>query len=146
MALEIERKFLVKNDGYKQMASNSIFISQGYLSRDPQRTVRIRIRDDKGFITVKGITKGAVREEYEYEIPADDARDMLKLCDGHIVEKRRWYVNFEGHLWEVDEFAGSLAPLTVAEIELPSADTSFGRPPFIGREVTGDPHYYNSNL
>ena len=143
---EIERKFLVIDDSFKESASDFIDIEQGYLSRRKESTVRIRVAGGKGFLTVKGITLGTRREEYEYEIPAEDARRMLMMCEGKIISKRRWLVPFDGHIWEVDEFKGSLAQLTVAEIELPLESASFRLPPFIGKEVTGDPEYYNSNL
>lgn len=147
MALEIERKYLVDSSAYRQMASHHAVICQGYLNRDPNKTVRVRILDDKGFITVKGITRDAVREEYEYAIPLEDARAMMALCGGDILEKTRWYVPFGGMTWEVDEFHGALEGLTVAEIELPAADAVIGElPPFVGLEVTGDPRYYNSSL
>ena len=143
---EIERKYLVTDDSYKAMADSHFPIAQGYLCRTPERTVRIRIKGERGFITVKGITTGFRREEYEYEIPVDDARDMLRICEGDVVEKIRWIVPFEGFTWEVDEFAGEIAGLTVAELELPSEDSSFPLPSFIGAEVSGDPRYYNSNI
>ncbi|MBD5289109.1 MAG: CYTH domain-containing protein [Bacteroides sp.] len=146
MGKEIERKFLVKTDEFKRMATDNILISQGYLCRLPERTVRVRIRDKKGFLTIKGLTKGFSREEYEYEIPLEDARNLLELCEGRIVAKTRWIVPFEGHTWEIDEFSGDNKGLTVAEIELCSEDEVFTPPCFIGEEVTGNPVYYNSNL
>ena len=146
MAPEIERKFLVISDEYKRMAHTSVEIEQGYLCREPERTVRIRIKGSKGFITVKGLTRLAVREEYEYEIPLDDARRMLLLCQGPTLSKRRWLVDFEGHTWEVDEFFGRKAGLTVAEVELHSAEEPVSLPSFVGEEVTGRSEYYNSML
>lgn len=146
MALEIERKYLVNDDSYKSMAKESVLIRQGYLSHAPERTVRVRIKGDHGYITVKGITRDAVREEFEYEIPIHDAEAMLNLCEGRILEKRRWYVYFEGKLWEIDEFMGDLSPLVVAEIELDNPEESFSIPTFIREEVTGNPAYYNSSL
>ena len=146
MGLEIERKFLVKNDSFKDIAISHSNIRQGYLSREPERTVRIRIKDDRGFITVKGKNSGAVRLEFEYEIPFADAEKMLGLCSGKILDKTRYNVKFGGYLWEIDVFHGLDEPLTVAEIELPSADASFEIPDFIGEEVTGNPRYYNSML
>ena len=130
MALEIERKFLVISDEYKRMAHTSVEIEQGYLCREPERTVRIRIKGSKGFITVKGLTRLAVREEYEYEIPLDDARRMLLLCQGPTLSKRRWLVDFEGHTW----------------VELHSAEEPVSLPSFVGEEVTGRSEYYNSML
>ena len=146
MGKEIERKFLVKTDEFKRMSTYNILISQGYLCRLPERTVRVRIRDEKGFLTIKGLTKGFSREEYEYEIPLEDARNLLELGAGRIIEKTRWIVPFEGHTWEIDEFSGDHKGLTVAEIELCSEDEVFTTPCFIGEEVTGNPAYYNSNL
>lgn len=143
---EIERKFLVVSDDYRHIASLHMEISQGYLTKDPHRTVRVRRKGDKGFITVKGFTTGITREEYEYEVPLADAVSMLELCLPVVIEKTRWIVPYEGHIWEVDEFHGALEGLTVAEIELASDNTPFERPAFIGKEVSGDPRYYNSSL
>lgn len=146
MALEIEYKYLVKNDSYRLLASESVSIFQGYLSRDPERTVRVRIKGDKGFLTVKGKSSGAVRYEFEYEISIDDASKMLGMCIPPILEKIRYLVPYEGHLWEVDEFLGHKRGLVTAEIELMSADEQYHIPDFIGENVTGNPEYYNSNL
>ena len=146
MGVEIERKFLVKDDSFKASASSCSHIMQGYLCREPQRTVRVRIRDDKGFLTVKGKNEGAQRLEFEYEIPKSDAEEMLKLCSGKILDKTRYIVNYKGFDWEIDEFHNLENPLTVAEIELPSLETEFEIPDFIGEEVTGNPKYYNSML
>lgn len=146
MGLEIEQKYLVKNDSYRGMSTSVREIRQGYLSRVPERTVRVRTVDDKGFITVKGLTRGLVRLEYEYEIPVTDARELLTLCEPPVIEKRRYIVDYAGKKWEVDEFMGHLSPLVVAEIELNSEDEQYETPPFIGKNVTGDPRYYNSNL
>lgn len=147
MAQEIERKFLVLNDDYKKLAERKIEISQGYLSRNPERTVRVRIIGEEGRLTVKGKNKGCVRLEFEYTVPAEDARKMLGLCEGRIIAKTRWLVKgVDGLIWEVDEFKGDLAPLVVAELELTSPEQSFERPGFVGREVTDDPSYYNSAL
>ncbi len=147
MAKEIERKFLVTDASYKELASESHHIVQGYLNRDPDRTVRVRLLDSRGFITVKTRSHGATRNEWEYPIPADDAREMLNACDGPVLEKVRYIVEAgNGLRWEIDEFGGRLSPLVVAEIELPAEDTEFSKPPFIGKEVTGDPRYFNSSL
>lgn len=146
MATEIEHKFLVVNDSYQAMAVSSVEIEQGYLNREPDCTVRVRVKDGHGYITVKGKNAGDARLEFEYEIPLADARAMLGLCISPVISKRRWIVPYEGHTWEVDEFHGSLSPLIVAEIELPSSDTRYILPPFVGENVTGDPSYYNSNL
>lgn len=146
MALEIERKYLVKGYAYRRMAEDKDRIVQGYLSRDPERTVRIRISQGLGYITIKGKTSDGVREEFEYPIPKADADAMLRLCSGRVIEKTRYYVTYEGRTWEIDEFHGDLEPLVVAEIELGSPEERFDIPPFISQEVTGDPAYYNSNL
>lgn len=146
MAKEIERKFLVKGDSYRNLAVETISIAQGYLNRDPERTVRIRVWNNQGFITVKTRNRGLTRNEWEYDIPLADAREMLLHCERPI-EKHRYIVPAENGLkWEVDEFGGRLDGLVVAEIEIPTEDTPFILPDFIGREVTGDPAYYNSNL
>ncbi len=146
MALEIEHKYLVKNDSYRQWAVASYQISQGYLCKHPERTVRVRIKGDKGYLTVKGKNHGASRCEYEYEISRADAENMLSICLSPILEKIRYIIPYEGHIWEVDEFAGHRAGLVTAEIELGSEDETYVKPDFIGENVTGDPAYYNSNL
>ena len=147
MAKEIERKFLVIDKSYREMSVTGRSIVQAYLNRDPKATVRVRITDDKAFLTIKGKNDGATRDEWEYPIPVSDARDMIARCaSGRIIEKKRFVVPFEGYDWEIDEFGGELEGLTVAEIELPAEDTEFSLPPFVGDEVTGDPRYYNSSL
>lgn len=145
MAHEIEHKYLVIDDSYRDMSVGIHHIKQGYLSRVPERVVRIRLLDDRGFLTVKGKNDGDIRLEFEYEIPAEDARQLLTLCEGRIIDKTRYIVPFKGFTWEVDCFAGDDG-LIVAEIELPSSDTAYPLPPFIGRNVTGQARYYNSNL
>ena len=147
MAKEIERKYLVKDASYRESAISKRHIIQAYLNRDPKATVRVRIADDKAYLTIKGKNEGAVRDEWEYLIPTSDARAMIERCaTGRIIYKTRYIVPFGGYTWEVDEFSGELAGLTVAEIELPAEDTKFSLPSFIGDEVTGDPRYYNSSL
>ena len=147
MAKEIERKFLVISDSYRTLSVSADEIRQGYLSRNPDATVRVRLRGERGFLTVKSRNRGVARDEWEYEIPAADARDMLdRLCDGPVLSKTRYLVPGESGMWEVDEFHGRLEGLVVAEIELTSADTVVSLPDFIGREVSDDPRYYNSNL
>ena len=147
MAKEIERKFLVIDKSYREMAVTGRSIVQAYLNRDPKATVRVRITDDKAFLTIKGKNDGATRDEWEYPIPVSDARDMIARCaSGRIIEKKRFIVHFEGYDWEIDEFGGELEGLIVAEIELPAEDAEFSLPPFVGDEVTGDPRYYNSSL
>jgi len=146
MATEIERKFLTISDEWRENAKGILYV-QGYLSIDKDRTVRVRIAGDQGYITIKGASEGASRSEFEYKIPAADARDMLdKLCLSGIIEKTRYKVPFGGLTWEVDEFAGENKGLIVAEVELPSADTKVTLPPWAGQEVTTDPRYYNSAL
>jgi CYTH domain-containing protein len=144
MATEIERKFLVRGSDWR--TGNAQRISQGYLNRDQQRTVRVRIAGAKAYLTIKGATKGASRAEFEYEIPLKDAEFLLLLCDGPLVEKLRHRIVYEGLIWEVDEFLGENAGLIVAEVELSSEDQVFSRPPWVGLEVTMDARYYNSNL
>lgn len=147
MGKEIERKFLVTDKSFMDSAIEAKRICQGYLSVDPDATVRVRISDDKAFLTVKGRNEGAVRDEWEYPLPLRDAEEMLDRCCGERrLDKTRYIVPYGERTWEVDEFRGRLAGLTVAEIELDSADDSVELPGFAGREVTGDPRYYNSML
>lgn len=146
MAVEIEHKYLVINKSYRDLAEEQIEIQQGYLSVNPERTVRIRLFGNTGFITVKGKTERSTRLEFEYEIPASDACTMLGLCIQPILEKRRYIVNWNGKKWEVDEFGGELSPLVIAEIELEDKEEKYELPPFVGKNVSGDPQYYNSNL
>lgn len=146
MAFEIEHKYLVTNDSYKKIAIAKFHIYQGYLSRQPERTVRVRIKNDRAYLTVKGKNEGSKRLEFEYEIPKDDAMKILKLCQTPILEKIRYNVPYEGKLWEVDEFMGTREGLVLAEIELTSEEESYAKPNFIGENVTGEPQYYNSNL
>lgn len=129
------------------MANRTKRIRQTYLSDNPEATVRIRITDDAAFITVKGITTGHTRDEWEYSIPVTDAVEMAdKLAGGFAIDKTRYYVPFEGFTWEVDEFHGRHEGLIIAEVEMPSAECTPSLPAFIGEEVTGDPAYYNSTL
>lgn len=146
MAEEIERKFLVAGEDWRAMARGTRY-RQGYLSTVKERTVRVRIIDDMGFLTVKGISVGATRSEYEYRIPAADADEMLDdLCEKPIIEKNRYKIPLGGVTWEVDEFLGVNDGLIVAEVELQSEDQSFPKPDWIGEEVTDDPRYFNANL
>ncbi len=147
MALEIERKFLVCGE-FMAEATGSSDIVQGYLSHDPDRTVRVRIRDDRGFVTVKGKSgdSGMDRYEWEKEIPADDARELLRLCDRYPVMKTRYIVPFREHNFEVDVFHGENEGLVMAELELASVDEEFEKPLWLGEEVTSDSRYYNSSL
>lgn len=148
MAIEIERKFLVTDDSYKAMAFSTNRIAQGYLCREGGNSARVRVRGKKGYITVKGpsLDGGLSRYEWEKEIPESEARELLKLCHGAIIDKCRYLVNYEGHIFEVDEFYGDNEGLTVAEVELKSTDENFEKPPFLGKEVTGEKRYYNSSL
>lgn len=146
MAYEIEHKYLVINDSYKALATGKVDIKQGYLNRNPDRTVRVRTMGEKGFLTVKSRNHGEKRLEFEYEIPVEDARTILTLAQPGIVEKTRYLVPFGGLLWEVDEFHGSLNGVTVAEVELPDTGVHYEKPPFVGEDITGNPAYYNSNL
>ena len=146
MAKEIERKFLIAGDDWRGLAPGTTY-RQGYLSTVKERTVRVRTIDDKGFLTIKGITVGATRAEYEYPIPVADAAEMLDdLCERPIIEKIRYKIPFGGLTWEVDEFLGVNAGLIVAEVELTDEDQVFSRPEWVGGEVTGDPRYFNANL
>ena len=148
MALEIERKFLVADDRYKSMAFRSDRIAQGYLCREGGNSARVRVRGNKGYLTIKGpsMDGGLSRFEWEKEIPESEAWELLKLCHGGIIDKTRYLVKCGIHIFEVDEFYGDNEGLTVAEVELGSADEEFERPVFLGKEVTGDKRYYNSSL
>jgi adenylate cyclase len=147
MANEVERKFLVKGE-FKNIASKETRIVQGYLSSVPERTVRVRIKGDKGFITIKGIgnTSGATRYEWEKEIPINEVEDLLKICEPGIIDKTRYLVKAGNHTYEVDEFYGENQGLIVAEVELLSESERFEKPDWLGEEVTGDTKYYNSML
>ena len=145
--MEIERKFLVTGE-YKSLASKSYRIAQGYLSSSPGRTVRIRTKGDKGYITIKGKSNesGLSRYEWEKEIPHNEAQELLALCEPGIINKTRYEVVFENQTYEVDEFYGKNEGLTIAELELESETTSFSKPAWLGDEVTGDKRYYNAQL
>jgi adenylate cyclase len=147
MAMEIERKFLVKGDAWRALAKATTY-RQGYLNSAKERTVRVRTAGDKqAFLTIKGLTVGATRAEYEYEIPFDEGKAMLDtLAEKPLIEKKRYKILVGGLTWEVDEFLGDNAGLIVAEVELKSEDQAFDRPSWLGQEVTGDPRYYNANL
>lgn len=146
MAKEIERKFLLTGDQWKNLAEGTHY-RQGYLNSIKERTVRIRTINDKAYLTIKGITVSATRAEYEYEIPHADCMEMLDgLAERPIIEKNRYKIPYGGFIWEVDEFLGVNEGLVVAEIELESEDQSFDKPEWVGEEVTGDPRYFNSNL
>ncbi len=146
MPTEIERKFLVKDDRWRSLGQGKPYW-QGYLTTSPERSVRVRIAGDKGFLTIKGKTVGATRSEYEYAIPVDHAREMLQnLCVPPLVQKTRYRVEWEGLLWEIDEFEAENKGLIMAEVELTDANQTVILPDWIGEEVTHDSRYYNSNL
>ncbi|MEN8163625.1 MAG: CYTH domain-containing protein [Acidobacteriota bacterium] len=146
MAQEIERKYLLTGDEWKRLAEGTHY-RQGYLSTVKERTVRVRTIGEKGFLTIKGITVGVSRLEFEYEIPTGDANEMLdKLCEKPIIEKHRYKIAYGGLVWEVDEFHGVNEGLVIAEVELESADQAIELPAWVGEEVSGDPRYFNANL
>jgi len=147
-AFEIERKFLVKSDAFTKKVSCHFRITQGYLTTDPERTVRVRIKGDKGYLTIKGIsnTSGMSRIEVEEEISLQKAETLLQLCLPYTIDKTRYEIPLKGHVWEVDVFHGVHQGLVLAEIELTSENEAFDQPHWIGQEVTGDPKYYNSYL
>lgn len=144
MAIEIERKFLVRGEGWRQ--PDAQWLSQGYLNRDPLRTVRVRVAGERAFLTIKGPNDGIRRQEFEYPIPVEDARALLALCDGPLIEKFRHRVRVGALVWEIDEFHGANAGLVVAEVELPAVDHPFQAPDWLGEEVSHDPRYFNSSL
>jgi CYTH domain-containing protein len=146
MPQEIERKFLVRDESWRVPGTGTLY-RQGYLSTVPERSVRVRLIRDKGYLTVKGASSGAARAEYEYEIPGVEAREMLdNLCERPLIEKTRYCVEFQGLTWEIDEFAGSNTGLVIAEVELEEADQVVSLPDWVGKEVTGDRRYYNASL
>jgi len=145
MGIEIERKFLVA-DRSVLAGSTGTRYEQGYLSTDPERTVRVRRAGDRAFLTVKGRSDGATRAEFEYAIPTTDAGELLALCVGSLIEKTRYRIPIGDLTWEVDVFAGENAGLVLAEVEIPSANTPVQVPALAGEEVTADPRYYNANL
>ncbi|PKA83018.1 CYTH domain-containing protein [Ulvibacter sp. MAR_2010_11] len=146
--IEIERKFLVKSEAFKDEAFQSTRIVQGFLNTHPERTVRVRIKGDKGFLTVKGKSNaaGTSRMEWETEILLTDAEALLALCEPTVIEKMRYEIKSENHIFEVDEFLGENEGLIMAEIELTTESESFNKPNWLGKEVTGQTKYYNSQL
>lgn len=147
MGIEIERKFLLKNEDWKKKVEKSTIIKQGYLNTTPERTVRVRIKDQHAFLTIKGKNVQSARKEFEYEIPIDDAIDMIEICEKPIIEKRRYEVEWkDGKCWEIDVFEGENKGLIVAECELHNEHEEIDIPPWVGSEVTSDKRYYNSNL
>lgn len=146
MGIEIERKFLLRDDAWRGLGQR-VLLRQGYLSSDPARVVRVRIEGESAMLTIKGRTTGASRGEWEYPIPLADAQVFLEsLCQQPIIEKYRSRIAHAGMVWEVDEFLGVNAGLVLAEIELTAEDQPIAKPDWIGAEVTGDPRYYNANL
>jgi adenylate cyclase len=146
MPQEIERKFLVRGNGWRDHGAGVPY-RQGYLSTVAERTVRVRLIRDKGWLTIKGITVGATRAEYEYEIPADEAGQMLdNLCERPLIEKTRYRIEHQGLTWDVDEFDGDNAGLIIAEVELEEEGQAIVLPDWVGEEVTDDPRFYNANL
>lgn len=149
MSLEIERKFLVRDESYKAQAQSHSRIIQGYLCSERGRTVRVRLRGERAYLTIKGPSRndGLTRYEFEKEITPDEGLSLLSLCEPGIIDKVRWLVPMpDGHTFEVDEFHGENEGLTVAEVELGSETEAYERPDFLGEEVTGDRRYYNSQL
>lgn len=148
MNLEIERKFLVKNDNFKNKSHSSKYIKQGYLNSDKNRTVRVRIADEKAFLTIKGISNssGTSRFEWEKEIQKEEAENLFLLCEPGVIEKTRFLVTVDHHTFEVDEFYGDNDGLIVAEVELNSETESYTKPSWLDIEVTGQKEYYNSSL
>lgn len=146
--MEIERKFLVHSQEYRTEAISSVQIIQGFLNTDPQRTVRIRLQGNNGYLTIKGISNasGTMRKEWEFEIGTEQARELLLLSETIPIEKIRHLVNYGSHMFEVDEFKGANEGLVVAEVELESENEEFARPVWLGNEVTGDIKYYNAQL
>ncbi|MEI6895866.1 MAG: CYTH domain-containing protein [Colwellia sp.] len=148
MAQEIERKYRVNGESFKAKAEKSLRIIQGYLCSVPERTVRVRIKGDKGFLTIKGIgnESGASRYEWESEISTAEAKELLKICEPGVIDKTRFIVEYEGHTFEVDEFYADNQGLVVAEVELDDEEQVVNKPEWLGEEVTGDVRYYNSML
>ena len=144
MSTEIERKFLVRGTDWRQ--GEPVRLRQGYLNRDKERTVRVRIAGSRAYLTIKGLTRGVSRPEFEYEIPLQDGEALLTLCDGLPLEKDRYTLQHAGATWEVDEFLGANAGLAIAEIELNDERQEFERPGWLSTEVTDDPRYFNSSL
>jgi adenylate cyclase len=146
MGKEIEKKFLILSDDWRRLGTGEHYC-QGYLNSEKGRTVRVRTINDRGVLTIKGASVGETRLEYEYDIPVDEAREMLReLCDKPLIEKTRYKIPFGDFVWEVDEFQGENEGLIFAEIELEYEGQEFALPPWIGREVTGDSRYYNACL
>jgi len=147
MGIEIERKFLLRNDGWRAEANAGTPFRQGYFSGPERASIRVRIEGESANINIKSAELGIRRLEYEYEVPLEEAEQMLNsLCEKPLIEKTRYHVSYAGFVWEVDVFEGDNAGLIVAEIELPGEDTVFERPDWLGEEVSDDPRYYNVSL
>lgn len=147
MALEVEHKFLLANDGWRNEVDRTVHYKQGYLGGGPLNSVRVRISDSHAWLNIKSATIGTSRQEFEYEIPLADANTILdELCRKPLIEKIRHFVHHHGHIWEIDEFMGDNAGLIVAEVELSQIGESFAKPAWLGAEVTDDLRYYNNNL
>ena len=146
MAIEIERKYLVINDSWKTDIQGIFSIKQGYLNLEPESNVRVRVKDDKGYLTIKGEPNNISRQEFEYEIPIEDAEKILTLCQSPIIEKVRYEILIEDHIWEIDEFSGKNQGLIIAEIELTSEEQAYEKPKWLGKEVSNNPDYYNLSL
>ena len=147
MALEIEHKFLIDNDDWKQHSRESVDYKQGYLSSDKTRSIRVRISNHKAWLNIKSATIGTSRQEYEYEIPLDEGQEIIDtLCIKPIIEKTRYFVPYQQHLWEIDVFSGDNEGLIVAEIELSEVGEHFFKPSWLGKEVTEELKYYNNSL
>ena len=147
MAIEIEHKYLIKHELWKLVVpEKTVIIKQAYLSTDPIKTIRVRIKDKKGFITIKGKAEGASRQEFEYEIPYEDASELIEGHSTNIIEKKRHIVTYEGHIWEIDEFLGLNRGLIIAEIELQSVNEKYQVPGWVDKNITLDYKYTNANL
>lgn len=146
MAIEIERKFLLLNSDWRKAVYDQKKIFQGYLSSNPERTVRVRVSDQKGIITIKGKSQGNSRAEYEYNIPLTDADELIKLCENPIISKTRYLVKIEEKVWEIDEFSGENQGLIVAEVELQSETERITFPSWIGKEVSSEKRFFNASL
>jgi adenylate cyclase len=146
MAYEIERKFLLINEQWRDEVEDSFTLRQGYLSTNPDATVRIRIKNEQATLTIKSKNIGIRRNEFEYQIPTEEAQQLLALCEGPLIEKIRYTICRGSHTWEIDEFSGDNTGLILAEIELTHEDDAFEKPTWVGDEVSGDVRYYNSNL
>lgn len=146
MGQEIERKFLVDAALWANHRPDGKSYRQGYIVNSQTKIVRVRVAGTKGYLTIKGATQGATRAEFEYEIPVEDAEQLLQFCEGPLIEKTRYKIEVDQNLWEVDEFSGENDGLIIAELELESEDQRFTNPTWLGPEVTDDPRYYNANL